>query len=436
MKLKSYLLIIIMLFTPIAYSELINPFEPSDWLYYHGTHETVDYGQIGTEWMMTAIRLTPTELSGYDGYQLTTVKFMHRDDVVAYHNGDVRIYANGTVSSPGALITNESFNVTGDGWRNITLSSPVIIDETEEYWVAVNITLTHPPTYDWYSDIDEGPAVDGKGDWYLYSGAGSWAEFQDLGIEYDINWMIEAGLEEPEIVYPQTLILRPNANGYNNRMEPVNGTPNWVCVDDIVADDNYTYVINPEWGDAYINWDEELYNLENSFIFYGEINHVTVYCKAYYDSSVASDLETFGFTIMDSNPSNSSTYTNLASDLGHNQWVLLNHTWANNPWAASNWVWSAIDDLQIGAYFSQIIPPPQDYTKWTQMYLEVNYTLNFPRWDLNQDGAINYLDGSILVSHYGEEWSAGWILSDINSDGFVDYLDVSTLLEHYGESYI
>jgi len=57
-------------------------------------------------------------------------------------------------------------------------------------------------------------------------------------------------------------------------------------------------------------------------------------------------------------------------------------------------------------------------------------------YDLVPDGVINYLDVSMLVSHYldsvdppgSEQW-------DINGDGVVNYLDISTLVAHYSESY-
>lgn len=60
---------------------------------------------------------------------------------------------------------------------------------------------------------------------------------------------------------------------------------------------------------------------------------------------------------------------------------------------------------------------------------------SFPPWDINQDGVVNYLDVSNLVSHYGETGTPDWIPEDINDDGTVNYLDVSSLVSHYGESY-
>ena len=61
--------------------------------------------------------------------------------------------------------------------------------------------------------------------------------------------------------------------------------------------------------------------------------------------------------------------------------------------------------------------------------------VSYPSWDINQDGVVNYLDISALVSHYGQSGAPGWIPEDINDDGNVNYLDVSALVSHYGETY-
>jgi hypothetical protein len=57
-------------------------------------------------------------------------------------------------------------------------------------------------------------------------------------------------------------------------------------------------------------------------------------------------------------------------------------------------------------------------------------------WDIIQDGKINALDVSALVSRYGASGPPGWIRQDINKDGNVNALDVSILISHYGEEYV
>jgi hypothetical protein len=57
-------------------------------------------------------------------------------------------------------------------------------------------------------------------------------------------------------------------------------------------------------------------------------------------------------------------------------------------------------------------------------------------WDLNVDRHINYLDISIMVSHYLQTVSPpGSQTWDINNDGNTNYLDLSALIGHYLENY-
>lgn len=54
-----------------------------------------------------------------------------------------------------------------------------------------------------------------------------------------------------------------------------------------------------------------------------------------------------------------------------------------------------------------------------------------PIGDLNDDGAVNVFDLSILVSHWGSS-SANQCQGDINQDGIVNVFDLSILLSHWG----
>ena len=57
-------------------------------------------------------------------------------------------------------------------------------------------------------------------------------------------------------------------------------------------------------------------------------------------------------------------------------------------------------------------------------------------WDINEDRDVNYLDISLMATHYSEAVSPagsdGW---DINNDTNTNYLDISLLVSHYGDSY-
>jgi hypothetical protein len=128
-----------------------------------------------------AIRLTPTELSPYTGWNIIAIVFRHYESSL---NNVVKVYGNGTASSPGPLLTSEPYTSDTPGWKWIALSSPVTIPGTGDLWCSVE--ATHPAG-EYPLAVDAGPAVDGKGDWI---GPGMWGELQSQGLDY--NWQILA----------------------------------------------------------------------------------------------------------------------------------------------------------------------------------------------------------------------------------------------------
>ena len=66
----------------------------------------------------------------------------------------------------------------------------------------------------------------------------------------------------------------------------------------------------------------------------------------------------------------------------------------------------------------------------------VTIVTGYPRWDVNNDGTVNYIDLAILGAHYGENTEPPYPRYDVNEDGKVDYIDLAILGAHYGETYI
>jgi PKD repeat protein len=64
-----------------------------------------------------------------------------------------------------------------------------------------------------------------------------------------------------------------------------------------------------------------------------------------------------------------------------------------------------------------------------------SFTVEAYDWDINRDAKVDDTDTEALKSHYLENGDPGWIREDINDDGVVNYLDVSIITSHYGESY-
>jgi len=58
----------------------------------------------------------------------------------------------------------------------------------------------------------------------------------------------------------------------------------------------------------------------------------------------------------------------------------------------------------------------------------------YPRWDINEDGEVDFKDLAILGAHYGETTTSPYPRYDINEDGEVDFKDLAILGAHYGET--
>jgi len=176
--------------TDIPCPQQTNMFD-ADWIHFDDgtTVDSIGLNVGGT--FEFAIRITPAELVGYDGCDLTVVRWHHGFESSPPHSGTIKIYDAGTSTSPGGLITSEPFTVPSVGWFDIPLSNPVSIDTSQDIWVSIRITHAigeHP------AGVGPGPVVAGKGGWISSDGV-TW---EQLGIDIsalDFNWNIWAKLE-------------------------------------------------------------------------------------------------------------------------------------------------------------------------------------------------------------------------------------------------
>jgi len=135
----------------------------------------------------SAIRLTQDELGAYAGWDLTKVIV-----ALSVDNGqtevwaDLVIYGEGTPTAPGSIIYEENdlyFDATQ--FYTIDLTDAIALDDHDEIWIAMWWEQTEEGAFIPYAD--EGPAVDGKGDW-VSMGSG-WSELQTHGTPpLDYNW--------------------------------------------------------------------------------------------------------------------------------------------------------------------------------------------------------------------------------------------------------
>ena len=139
-----------------------------------------------------AIRITPTELAEYDGYEITGVRWHHGQAPfpTPQHSGNIKVYDAGTSTQPGSLITSEPFEAYENDWFDVELSEPVQIDGDEDIWVSIEGTHS---AGQYPAGCDNGPIISGKGGWACLEGV--WSEISASG--FNVNWNIWAELEIP-----------------------------------------------------------------------------------------------------------------------------------------------------------------------------------------------------------------------------------------------
>lgn len=161
--------------------------------------------------------------------------------------------------------------------------------------------------------------------------------------------------------------LRPNAAGDETSIPsqfPVTGS-HYDKVDEVIADNNSTYVYNHEKN--YGVWYRDLYNLPASSGS-GTINGIKVYFRCLLGSGAGGQSCSARAAIK----SNSTVTDGPIVTRYIGAWETWSQEWTTNPADSQPWEWADIDALQIGVGLRQ----NGNYScKCTQVYVEVDYTV-------------------------------------------------------------
>ncbi len=123
----------------------------------------------------------------------------------------IKIYDQGTATSPGTLLYSETITVVGVSWNLITLATPVTVNGND-MWIGYE--LTHPAGL-FPAGCDAGPAQ-ADGDW-IYLAPGPWAKLSVLVPSLNYNWNIAGYVEPIGPPCPVGLATNPNpASGATN----------------------------------------------------------------------------------------------------------------------------------------------------------------------------------------------------------------------------
>lgn len=161
-----------------------------------------------------------------------------------------------------------------------------------------------------------------------------------------------------------TITLRPNGNGDVNSCEWLtHGSNHWEEVNDIVSDDDGSYVA----VDGNLGFCSELYTIEsNSLLISDVISQIEIFIN------IKSEGAKFGDSTFTTYIKENSTYTignTYFSSVGN--YSTFSNIYTTRPSDSLTWTKTDIDNLQIGVY-SNNDGPGSSYC--TQVYVVVTYT--------------------------------------------------------------
>lgn len=183
-----------------------------------------------------AHRFETTDLTAFNGNSLAVVSFIPLINECTY---SIRIWLGNNGSGPDTLIIDQLLNnadLTLNVWNDIQLSTPIVIDASQELWIGVrcNTTSGYPAA------CDAGPQVAGKGNMMYYQGA--WDELSNLGSGLNYNWNIKG------IIPPQDL-GNGIVTGYKilRNSVSIDTVTNLSYLDQVSSAGLYTYDIAALW---------------------------------------------------------------------------------------------------------------------------------------------------------------------------------------------
>lgn len=134
-----------------------------------------------------AVQLYESDLEPFVGRNLVALRVFLRATPNAMR---LKVYKGGD-TSPGQLLT--TLNAGGNGgagrFRDYTLTTPIVIDDSDVLWLAAEVELSATTQT---VGCDAGPRVEG-GDWIFSDG--NWTTFQNFAAGESINWNIRGLVE-------------------------------------------------------------------------------------------------------------------------------------------------------------------------------------------------------------------------------------------------
>lgn len=156
-------------------------------------YSAVGFSSEGT--LVAAAKFSPVDLMPYAGKQLSSIAFYTWSNLPFF---TAKIF---TGSNAENLIFEQAvLNPAAMGWNEVQLSVPITISADDYLWIGYEMIQTG---FDFPAGIDNGPAIEGKGDLVSLNGS-EWSTLSAYGLPY--NWNIRGILTN---------------NGNNNSSQPI-----------------------------------------------------------------------------------------------------------------------------------------------------------------------------------------------------------------------
>ena len=197
-----------------------------EWLFWDDGVNIDGIGLTGGGTFSVASHWDPDMIADYDGMYLTKISFVPYVNAITT-GFTLHVWSGANASN---LLHTQALSglVIGD-WNEITLSSPVMIDASQELWFGYTCVQ---PDGENPAGFDAGPGVVGYGDMISL---GSWESISNYG--FSLNWNLRAYVTDVTdgtvvpLTYSEdnTVYTNPNATPVNNGA----GTP--VAIDEAAA---------------------------------------------------------------------------------------------------------------------------------------------------------------------------------------------------------
>jgi hypothetical protein len=168
------------------------------WLHYDdGSFETM----VGSNYppLFMAIRLTNDELAGYNGLQFVETSWYHvvSNETIPDHTYDAKVWI-GNETQPITLLCNDTgLLASGEGWTNHTLSTPVTIDTSNDYWIVIKCYANPAQAFNDYPmpfDTNLADNISHKSKWWHNSNGYTETQFYEVAT-LNGAWLLRIAVE-------------------------------------------------------------------------------------------------------------------------------------------------------------------------------------------------------------------------------------------------